>query len=497
MIVISDDKSLHGIGGVMGGFDSGCSIETKNVFLEVALFDPISITKTGRKLNLQSDARYRFERGVDSSSIEWGVDIATKMIMDLCGGEVSEIVSNKIENQQLKIINYDASLTQTYGGIDIDINEQKNILEKLGFKCAHLKDSNIKIIIPSFRPDIDGPSDIVEEIIRIYGFDKIVPISLLKNTHSNVEILSSNLKSFYKSKRLIANRGYLETVTYSFMDGGEADFITGNSSIKIKNPINIELNTMRPSTFPNLLAAINSNISRLYISGKLFEVGPNFHSVNDDGQNMVATGIQYGLSNLPSWNNETRSVDIYDVKSDVFYVLEQLNIPIANLQHEILQNKIYHPGKSAQLRLGKSILASYGEISPVLLKRLDINSKVSGFEIFLDELDQFQVQKSSTKKAYDNNPFQLVERDFAFVFDKGVKAIDVINKIKKIDKKIIKNVVIFDLFEGNKLPENKKSIALKVTLQPQEKTFTDQEIENLSINIIDLISQSFQGSLRQ
>ena len=222
MVVISDDKKLHGIGGVMGGFDSGCSMETKNVFLEVALFDPISVTKTGRKLNIQSDARYRFERGIDSSSIEWGVDIATQMIIDLCGGDISEILTDKIENKTTQLIKYDSTLTYTYGGIDIKVKDQIKILEDLGFKCNIAKKSIIEIIIPTFRPDIEGQADIVEEILRIYGFEKINPISLLKNQKE--DILNSNLKSFYKSKRLIANRGYLETVTYSFMDAEEANF---------------------------------------------------------------------------------------------------------------------------------------------------------------------------------------------------------------------------------------------------------------------------------
>ena len=496
MIVISDDKCLHGIGGVMGGLESGCSLKTTNVFLEVALFDPVSITKTGRKLNLQSDARYRFERGIDSASIEWGVDKATEMIMDLCGGEVSEIVTDKIENKKLKTINYDTNLTQTHGGVNIEITEQINILEKLGFKSTFSKGSSIEITIPSYRVDIEGFADIVEEITRIYGFEKIKPISISKNKHQNEEILNSTLKSFYKSKRLIANRGYLETVTYSFMDGDEADFISNNSLIKIKNPISTDLSTMRPSTFPNLLSAINPNISRLYMSGKLFEVGPNFYGLNDEEQKMVATGIQYGSFNSSSWINERRLSDLYDVKSDVLYVLDQLNVPVGNLQHEIFHSKIYHPGKSAQFRLGKNVVANFGEISPLILKRFEIKTRVCGFEIFIGELNQFQIKKTSTKKAYDNNSFQLVERDFSFLFPQNIKAIDIINKIKKIDKKIIKNVVIFDIFEGNKLPGNKKSIAMRITFQPQEKTFTDKEIENLSTNIIDLISKSFEGELR-
>ena len=497
MIVISDDKKLHGIGGIMGGLESGCSLETTNVFLEVALFNPISITKTGRKLNLQSDARYRFERGVDTESIEWGVDIATQMITDLCGGQVSQIVTDKIKNVELKIINYDADLTQTHGGINISPKEQITILENLGFKCKQLKENYIEITIPTFRPDIEGSADIVEEIIRIYGFEKIKPISLSKNINTNKEILNSNLKSFYKCKRLIANRGYLETVTYSFMNGEEADFITNDSSIKIKNPISSDLDTMRPSTFPNLLSAVNSNMSRLYMSGKLFEVGPNFHGLKDEEQIMVASGIQYGLSDISSWNIKKRFVDVFDVKSDVFYVLDQINVPVESLQYEILQNKIYHPGKSSQLRLGKHIIANFGEINPLLLKIFNIKIPIFGFEIFVDALDQFQIKKSATKRAYDSNPFQLVERDFAFLFPKNIKGIDIISRIKKIDKKIIKDVIIFDIFEDGKLPKNKKSIAIKVTLQPQDNTFTDVEIENFSKNIIDLVSKFFSGELRQ
>ena len=497
MIVISDDKTLHGIGGLMGGLASACSLETKNVFLEVALFDPISVTKTGRKLNLQSDARYRFERGVDSSSIEWGVDIATQMILDLCGGDFSEVVTDKAESEKLKKIIYDSNLTLKHGGVKIDIKVQMDILEKLGFKSKILKESNIEITVPTFRPDIDSEADIVEEVIRIYGFDKIQPISLSKINNQDEEILSPKLKSFYKSKRLIANRGYLETVTYSFMDGDEADFISNSNSIKIQNPISSDLNAMRPSTFPNLLSVINSNISRLYVSGKLFEVGPNFQGINDSDQFMVASGIQYGLSNNLSWNHKSKLADIYDTKSDVFYILDQLNVPVLKLEHDILKNKLYHPGKSVQLRLGKKIIANFGEINPLILKRYNIKITVLGFEIFLDELDQFQINKRSTKKAYDNNSLQLVERDFAFLFPKNLKAIDIINKIKKIDKKIIKNVIIFDVFEGDKLPENKKSIAFKVILQPQEKTFTDIEIETHSSNIIDLITRDLDGELRQ
>jgi len=496
MVVISDEKNLHGIGGVMGGLKSGCSLKTRNVFIEVALFDPISVTKTGRKLNLQSDARYRFERGVDPTSIEWGVDVATQMITKICGGEVSTIEANQSSIQKNKIINFDTNSTKTLGGLSIDTKEQVTILNNLGFLVKSKQSTVIEITVPTFRPDIDGTADIVEEILRIYGFDKIMPISLSKDINNNKETLNANLKSFYKSKRLIANRGYLETISWSFIDSKEANYINNNKSIEIKNPISNDLSTMRPSAFPNLLSSINPNVARLYTNGKIFEVGPNFNGLEEIDQQMVATGIQYGSSSSYSWLNEARATDVYDVKSDVYYVLEQLNVPIEGLIYKTLHNNVFHPGKSAQLILGKSIIANFGELSPLFLKRFDVKAVVCGFEIFIDKLEQFQIKKISTKKAYDSNPYQAVERDFAFLFPKNIKAIDLINNIKKIDKQIIKKVIIFDVFEGKKLPENKKSIALKVILQPLEKTFTDSEIEKISANIIDLISKSFEGELR-
>ena len=274
--------------------------------VDPSLFDPISVTKTGRKINLQSDARYRFERGIDSTSIDWGVDKATEMILDLCGGEVSYITIDRVKEKEGKIIKYEFNTINTLGGIDINSRQQIKILKNLGFIIKSKTKTGIIIKVPNFRPDIDGSADIVEEILRIYGFDKIEPISLLNDKNQYDEILNSNLKSFYKSKRLIANRGYLETVTWSFMDKDEAKFINSNFSVNIRNPISSDLSTMRPSTFPNLLAVINHNLSRFYTSGKMFEVGPNFHGTNEEDQKMVATAIQYGLSNTSSWINEKR-----------------------------------------------------------------------------------------------------------------------------------------------------------------------------------------------
>ena len=288
MIVISDNKQLHGIGGVMGGLDSGCSLDTKNVFLEVALFDPISVTKTGRHLKLQSDARYRFERGIDATSIEWGVDAATNMITDLCGGEVSEPVQTKVlDNKQSKII-FNTKKVKSLGGLEIKNDKQKSILKSLGFNILE-KNNIFEITVPSFRPDIEGEADIVEEILRIYGFNEI-PLTDVSDTDTKKDVLSSELKSFYKVKRIIANQGYLEAVTWSFMDEKVAKLVSGDQ-IEIKNPISADLSVMRPSNIPNLLNAINLNKSKVVNNGKLFEVGPIFDVALENKQTNVATAI--------------------------------------------------------------------------------------------------------------------------------------------------------------------------------------------------------------
>ena len=494
MIVIADNDKLHGIGGVMGGLDSGCSLDTKNVFLEVALFDPISVTKAGRYLKLQSEARYRFERGIDSSSIDWGVQAATKMIIDLCGGEVSKTVQTNILNTNVKQINFNTDKVTSLGGVEISIKEQKNILESLGF--AVQEQNNILIITsPSFRPDIHDEADIVEEILRIYGFDKI-PLTDIQDKDSKKNILNSNLKSFYKIKRVIANQGYLEAVTWSFMDKQVAKLVSDNV-IEIKNPISSDLNVMRPSNVPNLLHAINLNKSKMINRGKLFEVGPIFSESLEDRQTNVATGISYGNISEGNWNSNSKDIDVFDIKADLMRILDSLNTPINNLNYEKIENKIFHPGKSSSLRIGKNIIANFGELNPILLKSMNIQNPVMAFEVFTDALGQFQNKKTSTIAAFDNNPFQMVERDFAFLFPNSVKADEIISKIKKIDKKLINKVSIFDVYEGDKIAKDTKSIAIRVLLQPLEKTFNDEEIESLSTQIIDVITINFKATLRK
>jgi phenylalanyl-tRNA synthetase beta chain len=494
MIVISDNKQLHGIGGIMGGLNSGCSLDTKNVFLETALFDPISVTKTGRNLKLQSDARYRFERGIDPASIHWGVQAATNMILDLCGGETSKPVQTSILENKQNTFEFNKNKTKSLGGVDVPNEKQKSILESLGFTVSE-KGNFFAITVPSFRPDIEGEADIVEEILRIYGFDQI-PLTNIIDHNTKKPVLNSELKSFYKIKRAIANSGYLEAVTFSFMDEKISKLLSPNA-IKIKNPISADLDVMRPSNIPNLLVAINQNKSKMINSGKIFEVGPIFDETLADKQVNVATGIAYGNISGNNWNSENKDFDVFAIKSDLMKILKSLNVPIENLNYESINNKVFHPGKSSSLRIGKNIIANFGELNPILLKSLDISNIVVAFEVFTETLAQFQSKKISTKSSFDNNPFQNVERDFAFVLPKSIKVNDIVNKIKKVDKKIINKVSIFDVYEGEKIDDQSKSIAIRVQLQPLEKTFSDEEIENFSNQIIDIVITSFSATLRK
>ena len=286
-------------------------------------------------------------------------------------------------------------------------------------------------------------------------------------------------------------------MTWSFVSFEHANLRNRKDNVRIKNPISSDLNTMRSSIFPNLLNSINTNINRLYNNGKLFEVGPQFIGISENDQQMLATGIHYGLAHSESWNNDKRASDVFDIKSDVFFILDQLNVPIENLLYEDVDDDFFHPGKSAKLKIGKNTLAQFGEMHPLILQKFDIKTNVNGFEIFLDQISQFQIKKISIKNAYDNNSLLAIERDFAFLFNNNIAAIDIIKTVKKIDKKRIKEVTIFDVFVDEKLFKNMKSIAFKVILQPKDTTFTDAEIAQLSKIIIDNISTSLGGQLRK
>ncbi|MBI28504.1 MAG: Phenylalanine--tRNA ligase beta subunit [Alphaproteobacteria bacterium MarineAlpha5_Bin11] len=498
IVVISDKNIVHAIGGIMGGIDSSCSESTKNVFLEVALFDPINIARTGRYLDLQSDARYRFERGIDPYSLDYGIDAATNMILKLCGGTVSKITKSGNYKINLRNIKYDFTKVKKLCGVNIDKKKQKEILKKLGFKITGEKNNLCKVSVPTWRPDIDGDADIVEEVVRIFGFDKIEPESVIKNKTDNLKSLNLKQSIYYKSKRFIASNGYLEVVTWSFMSSKFANYFNKyNDLVKLDNPISSDLDVMRPSIIPNLLDSINKNQSRLFNSFGIFEVGPEYENLYFKGQHMMATGIKYGEANPANWIDEKRSIDVYDIKRDVYSFFSLLGISLDGLQILYESPKWYHPGKSCTIKLGQNILGYFGEINPEILDMYEIKNSVCGFEIFLNNLDKFISKRMSVKKAFKENPFQPIERDFAFIVDKGINSNKITDAIKKTHKELIKDIRIFDIFEGDTIPDGKKSVAIKIIMQPEMQTFTDKDIENISNKIIENVKFATGGSIRE
>ena len=498
MVVISDDLKIQAIGGIMGGEESSCTESTNNVFLEVALFDPESVAKTGRKLDIKSDARYRFERGVDPYSIEWGVEFAIKMILELCGGEVSKIT--KAGNHQISKnkIKYAFNKVHLIGGIEINQQKQVKILKDLGFEIQKKNKYTCVISVPYHRPDIKGEADIVEEILRIYGYDKIKPLSVQKEKNDTSNPLSSNQEIYYKSRRLISSRDYFEVVTWSFMSNKFAKYFDQYENIlKLDNPISSDLDVMRPSILPNLIQSIIKNQSRNYKSAGIFEVGPQYENCSIEGQHLMASGIKYGEKYKENWIDEKRKVDVFDIKSDIYFFLSSLNFPINSLQLENNAPKWYHPGKSCTIKLGKTPLGFFGEISPIIKNLYDIKTNVCGFEIMLDNLSNFYSKKMFKPLEFINNPYQIVERDFAFIVDKKIKSNEIVDTIKKTVKDIVIDVMVFDVFEGKNIAEDKKSIATKVVLQPIKETFKEKDIEEICINIVNQVKKQTGAFIRE
>ena len=498
MVVIADNNQSHAIGGVMGGEESSCSEKTTNVFLEIALFDPINIAKTGRKLNLQSDARYRFERGIDPYSIEWGIDIAIKLIIKLCGGESSKITLAGDYKFPPKIIEYNFSKVKNLGGTEIDIDIQKTILNRLGFELNNKTTNKSLIKVPSHRPDIVGEADLVQEILTIHVYDNIKPIKVVRNQYDNLRPLNLKQLTSYQSKRLIASRGYFEVVTWSFMSSKYAKYFNYYKNIlKIDNPISNDLDVMRPSIIPNLLDSIQKNQGRLLNNAGIFEVGPQYENFKKEGQHNMASGIKYGTVYFDNWNEEKRFIDVFDIKSDIFNLLSSFGISIEKLGFEYKAPSWYHPGKSCVIKLGKEILGFFGDINPIILNVYGITTNVCAFEVFLDKLSVYRKKTNSIKSSFKSNPYQAVERDFAFILNNNIQSSEIINSIKKAEKELIRDLYIFDVYQGKNIPEGKKSIAIKIILQPIKSTFTDEEIEQICNKIINNVKNDIGGEIRK
>ena len=498
MCVIADNSKVEALGGVMGGEASGCTETTTDVYVECAYFDPIRTATTGRKLQVISDARFRFERGVDPAFLETGMEIATRLIMDLCGGEPSEIVNAGTEANWKRDIALRPERIKTLGGIDIPLEEIERILIVLGFGVDG-DNGLFKVAIPSWRSDIVGEACLVEEVVRIYGFDKIPAVPVRADSGLPQNALLADQKRHSQARRVLAKRGMVEAVTYSFLSNADADLFGGApDSVKLVNPISSDLDVMRPSLLPNLLNAANRNVSHGMNSVAMFEVGPQFKGDLPKDQLIIAAGIRTNQIGSKHWNQGPRTVDVFDAKADALAVLEDLGAPAVKLQAIAEAPAWYHPGRSGVLCLGpKNKLAYFGEIHPGLLKRMGIKGQIIGFEIFVDALPKPKAKPSARKPHLNLPQLHTVDRDFAFVVNDDVAASAVVNAAIGADKKLITNVSVFDVFSGENLGEAKKSIAISVTMQPIEQTFTDAEIDAVAEKVIANVSKSTGGSLRR
>jgi phenylalanyl-tRNA synthetase beta chain len=500
MVIIADKTGPQGIGGIMGGAASGCELDTTEVFLEVALFDPIRTAASGRKLGIQSDARFRFERGVDPESADWGAEVAARLIRELCGGEASRTVSAGTMPKWQRQIALRPDRVRTLGGVDLPAAESARLLTALGFKAAE-KGGQILADIPSWRADVEGEADLVEEVTRVHGFDNIPSVPLKIDAALPEPAITTAQRRVQIAKRLLVSRGLMEAVTFSFMENRIAErFTSGNKPpVKLANPIAADLDAMRPSILPNLLQAAARNASRGMADPALFEVGPQYSDDTPDGQSTVAAGLRNGNAVPRHWAAKPRATDAFDAKGDALALLSALGAPVENLQVSADAPGWYHPGRSGALRLGPTVIAWFGEIHPRILKELGVKGAAAGFEVFLDRVPQPKSKgkgAGSTRPLLKASPYQPVERDFAFAVASDVPAEKILRAAKGADKALIQAVTLFDAFEGGSLGEGKKSIAFSVTLQAPDRTLTEDDIAAAQQKIVAAVTKATGGTLR-
>jgi phenylalanyl-tRNA synthetase beta chain len=496
MTLITDDNGPEGLGGVMGGELSGVTEETVNVFIESAYFDPVRTAMTGRKLQILSDARYRFERGIDPAFLETGMEIATRLVLDLCGGEPSEVVIAGANPDPGRSLDFRPDRVRELTGVQVSRDEIQRILAVLGFEISG--DGDIwQVKIPSWRGDIVHEACLVEEVVRINGFDAIPATPLPRETTLPKPAMSEEQKRRAIARRTLAARGLTEAVTYSFMGEKEASlFADIPDALKLANPISSELSVMRPSALANLIQAAGRNAARGFANADLFEVGPEYFGDGPDEQRIAATGIRTGMTGTKHWSKAPAPVDAYLAKADALAVLDALGAPIDKLQVFTDVQPYYHPGRAGELRLGpKNTLARFGEINPKVLRALDVKGPVVAFEIYPAQVP-LPKAKTAARPMLSLSAFQPIERDFAFVVDAGVEAAKVVQAARGAEKVLIEDVRVFDVFEGASLGEGKKSLAITVVLQPTESTLTDEEIEAISKSIVQAVEKATGGTLR-
>jgi phenylalanyl-tRNA synthetase beta chain len=498
--VISDESGVESLAGIMGGEASGCSEQTTDVLIESALWNEINIAQSGRKLGINSDARYRFERGIDPAFMVPGLEMATQLVMEICGGAPSEniVVGNSFGDD--RVIDFPLTEVKRLAGIEVPLPEMKRILGHLGFMMAG-SGPVVKIAVPSWRSDVSGKADIVEEIVRIVGVDKVPMTPFERGDAPRKPVLTPLQLRTRRAKRALAARGLVEAVTWSFISKPHAElFGGGQAELALANPIAADLSDMRPSLLPGLIAAAQANADRGFPDLALFEVGQVFKGDRPEDQLVAAAGVRHGFASAEGFGRHwsgSAVADALDAKADAFAVLAAAGAPMQALQVVSGGAGWLHPGRSGTIQIGpQNVLGYFGELHPRTLEQLRADGPLIAFEVILDRIPDARQRPTRAKPVLELSAFQPVSRDFAFIVDRAVKAGDIVRSAQGVDRKLITGVSVFDVYEGKGIDDGKKSVAIAVTIQPREKTLTDQEIDAVAARIVAEVTKKTGGTLR-
>ena len=490
-MLICDETGVIGLAGILGGESTAVSDDTQNVYLEAAVFDRSRITQTGQAHQINSDARYRFERGIDPQMTEYASKRAADMIVEICGGTISEMASSGSTKQTRDEIILDPARVETFGGIAISKNEVKQILTDLGFAITE-KGNNFSVSVPSYRTYIDNDADLIEEVLRVKGYDE-VPTVLPPLSENNVRTVANIRSAEWTSRYFLSSLGYLETINYSFISQKNAEmFLVADKDeklVNLANPIDeATMSTMRPSLIPGLLEAAAKNIARSVSSIRFGEVGRVF---TDKKESVHTAVIKTGVESK-HWQGSNDNDPLFAIKGDMNAMISALGFSVDTFQIHQGGANYYHPGRSGTLKLGKNIVAYFGELHPSVLKQLSIKSKTYAFEINLNALEMLKCKT----KPFKTSSYQAVSKDMAFIVDEEIKAGDVINTIQKADKDLVTDVNLFDVYEGDNLANGKKSLAFSVTMQAMDRTLKDEEIKAVMDKVETLATKYHKAELR-
>jgi phenylalanyl-tRNA synthetase beta chain len=499
---IADPNAVQSLGGVIGGEATGCTEATTEVFIEAALFDPIRTAATGRRLEIVSDARYRFERGLDPAFVAPGLEIATRLILELCGGEPSEVVAAGAAPDWHREYLLRPERVSGLGGLHVPPADSRAILEALGCTAAEAAEHDGSLVVapPSWRGDIVGEADLVEEVLRITGYDQIPAVPLPRETVVSRPAIDPRWRRAELVRRSLAERGLVEAVTFSFISSRQAELFGGaKPELRLVNPISAELDAMRPSVLPGLVEAARRNADRGFPDVALFELGPLYRDDTPEGQVTAAAGLRAGHLAPRHWQQPAREPNLYIAKADALAALAAMGAPVENIQATADPPPWFHPGGAGSLRLGPTLLGQFGELHPDVLDAFEVKGPVAAFEVFLDAVPLPRAAKGTSGRAKAPlrlSVFQPVERDFAFVVDRDLPAEALLRAARSVDRKLVSEIRLFDVYEGKGLPEGKKSLAISVVLQPQNATLTDAEIDAFSARLVAQVEKATSGTLR-